>query len=493
MQRTITVRKVLLRLVFLSWVVCVVSIWQTRLPNPVFAQAGCPTTPVVMIDSPQTPQDVCIPDGFGGNPIQYFDDYSWRTFISMMWPALPGQRGIPDPAGHLGDVSKPLVFDTFKNDWDLFLPTGAVPSAWDKPSSMNPCHVTVASDVMVLASYSKFGSFGQAGSNKKTPFLHAVPSQNGKWVRYLTGFNQTEYTQIVGGSFYLLSALTKAGSVTFNDGSIDVKSAWMDMSGLPDDQKARYYTRTALVVDPGDPTKPCTAITVGLIGLHIVQKTPSRPQWIWSTFEQVDNVPSTANSAGPFALNDGKGTASPITAAAPTDPNGGFPPAWQNPKLYNVVRVKPLHTSTQNTNNQYQQALGAAAPGSPLQFYQLVMTQWPLQLNPPNPIPATQTGLPTNTFPGLTTQTTSFANTALETWEQGNVFTGCMACHNTTKVGTDFLWTLEINAFDDTPQPIATANARFTAPAGKTARAPRSDAERHLLDLLKSTATNKPQ
>src|ERR1700678_584610 len=98
MQRTMTGRKVLLRLVLLSCVVCVVSIWQTRLPDPVFAQAGCPTTPVVMIDSPPTPTDVCVPAGVPDGPLQlpYFDDYSWRTFISMMWPALPGQRGIPD-------------------------------------------------------------------------------------------------------------------------------------------------------------------------------------------------------------------------------------------------------------------------------------------------------------------------------------------------------------------------------------------------------------
>ena len=35
----------------------------------------------------------------------------------------------------------------------------------------------------------------------------------------------------------------------------------------------------------------CTQRTMGLVGLHIVSKTPARPQWIWSTFEQVDNVP----------------------------------------------------------------------------------------------------------------------------------------------------------------------------------------------------------
>ena len=28
---------------------------------------------------------------------------------------------------------------------------------------------------------------------------------------------------------------------------------------------------------------------MGLVGLHIAHKTQHAPQWIWSTFEQVDN------------------------------------------------------------------------------------------------------------------------------------------------------------------------------------------------------------
>jgi hypothetical protein len=482
MQQILTGRKALLRLVVLIGFVCVIPIWQSRLPNRVFAQADCPTMPVVTIDSPQTPPDICVPDGFAGNPIQYFDDYSWRAFISMVWPAMAGQRGVPDPAKHIGDISSPLLFETYKSDWELFLPSGAAPSQWGDHAGPNPCGPNIPPDDMVLAAYSKFGNFGQAGSSKKTPFLHALPSQNGKWVRYLTGFNEVEYTQIVKGRLYLLSVLNHAGSIAFQSGAIDVKSAWMDLAGLSNAQQSRYIKRTAWVTDPNQPANPCSVISVGLIGLHIVQKTASRPQWVWSTFEQIDNAPS----AGPFGLS---GNVSPITATPPVDPNGGFPPDWKNPKPYNVVRVKPIHLSTQETNAKYQQALAGVQPGNPLQFYQLVMTQWPLQLNPPNPIPASQTGQPANTFPGTKAPTTSFANTALETWEQNNIFTSCMACHDNTRVATDFLWTLEINAFDDT----IPSNAHILSPATKTVRPPRSEAERRLLELLKSTVTNKHQ
>ena len=39
-------------------------------------------------------------------------------------------------------------------------------------------------------------------------------------------------------------------------------------------------------------------VTLGLVGLHIVHKTDSEPQWIWSTFEHVNNVPAAADPAG---------------------------------------------------------------------------------------------------------------------------------------------------------------------------------------------------
>ncbi len=67
------------------------------LVGPLFAQPpACPNAPVPGISSWQTPADVCVPAGFPGNPIAFFDDYSWKTFIALVWPAKTGQRGVPD-------------------------------------------------------------------------------------------------------------------------------------------------------------------------------------------------------------------------------------------------------------------------------------------------------------------------------------------------------------------------------------------------------------
>ena len=72
----------------------------------------------------------------------------------------------------------------------------------------------------------------------------------------------------------------------------------------------RFYTRTALVKRATG--AGCARATIGLIGLHIAQKTASRPQWIWSSFEQVDAVPPKwADWPGAFALNDATGAPMP--------------------------------------------------------------------------------------------------------------------------------------------------------------------------------------
>jgi hypothetical protein len=160
-----------------------------------------------------------------------------------------------------------------------------------------------------------------------------------------------------------------------------------------------------------------------------VQKTPTRPQWIWSSFEHVDNVPpANADNPGFLTLNDRTATAMPAQNPYPVDP-----PITPTPAPFNVQRIKPIHSSTAATSAAYRQALKNA--GSVWQFYQLVMTQWPLQPNSPG-----TPGTPPNTFPGSSAgaDTTAFAK---------SISTGCMACHNVTKARTDFLWSLNDHAF----------------------------------------------
>ena len=179
---------------------------------------SCPNPPVVPQNfSPQAPADVCVPDGFPGNPIAFFDDYSWRTFIAMVWPAAQNQRGVPDPNKKVGDPG-PLVFETFKQDWEIFQPNGNAPSTnWNDFEQNNPCKLqSVGFKDFLLASFSEFGNLGEAGFGDLT---HALPAQNKTWVRYATAFNQSEFNDIVPNQFYLRSRLP-AGGITFQNGPL---------------------------------------------------------------------------------------------------------------------------------------------------------------------------------------------------------------------------------------------------------------------------------
>jgi hypothetical protein len=162
---------------------------------------------------------------------------------------------------------------------------------------------------------------------------------------------------------------------------------------------------------------------VGLVGLHIVHKTTSAPQWVWSTFEHVDNVPEKttppAERKGPYLF---------YNASSQAEVNQPPPRPW-NPAVKatpsQIVREIPLTDETKALNTTYQTLLRTVNPNSVWANYQLISTQWPtLSGQPPCQISATRPlGNPAPSF---------LANATLETYIQGTVpqaSSSCIACH----------------------------------------------------------------
>lgn len=423
-------------------------------PNP------APNPPPVTI-SPQLPQDVCLPSGDVPG-ISFFDDFSWRSFVGMVWPTLSGKRGAPDPAGVPGGTGTP-VFQTYKADWETFQPDGSEPSEWSSYSAVhNPCG-NVAPGELVLAAFSKFGNVRLAGNGF---FAGPLVSQNVQYTRFLAAFNQVSYDDIVNGKWYLQSALTqnlKFLPDSLKNNPIDVKSAWVIMT--PGMNASRFYTTSAYVYDTA--AKTCARQTVGLVGLHIVTKTPTRPQWIWSTFEQIDAIPQPGAKA-PYTYNDGGGGKMPASNPIedPTDVPCVPPPAGA-PCPFNVTRIQNIAPSTITINGNYQKALAKQGSGV-WQYYQLVMTQWPTPGN------STKNGLPANTIPGSATNPmTAFSNVTMETFDQAKINNGCMACHNAAAADsgatTDFNWAIPLNAYKPASLQLGTASLPDLRPAGAAA------------------------
>jgi hypothetical protein len=411
--------------------------------HPRQTPGSCPATPTPVI-SPHAPEDVCIPDGFTQTPMEYFDDYSWRVFVSLVWPAEPGRRGAA-AAGRPVSAPGPRVFETYKSLWEVFHHDGSAPGTYDDygPAAQNPCGAASGFGDLTIGSASGIDDIGQAGGGVLDP---PVAAQNGRYVRTLTLFNRREFDHIAANQLYLRRALPEVPRprpdtpvIDFPMGSIAVKTAWVDVDGLPEALVRRIYTRFMAVKRAAG--NGCERRTMGLIGVHIAQKTPSRPQWIWSSFEQRDTVPPAwPDSPGSYVLNDGTGTPMPES-----NPLSLVPLLREPVTPFNVERAAtaPLLTPTELTNFAYQRLLA----GTPWQYYRLVVTQWPrMDGNQATPVPATIDGSVPNTFPG-TDAFSAFANVTMETFDQRTIQLGCMNCHNRARMNADFMWTVLNHAY----------------------------------------------
>ena len=75
-----------------------------------------------------------------GKAIACFDDFSWRSFIAMNWPAIVGQRGTADTAKSFGDVTVPTVWDTVEGRLRGFSkPETPPPTGWTSFEATTPC------------------------------------------------------------------------------------------------------------------------------------------------------------------------------------------------------------------------------------------------------------------------------------------------------------------------------------------------------------------
>jgi hypothetical protein len=439
-------------------------------PVTAVAQSPCPAPGQVPINprpyltapaATLVPNDACIPGGFSPKkiPIAYFDHYAWRAFIALVWPASSGARGVADQNRKLEQVGQSdvtSVFETFKADWETFQPGGVEPSPWNSHQAvmtsdpaLMPCRNAVPGDFL-LASVGKFGSSGNIGEAGVNSLISVLVSQNGRLVRYLAAYNRKEFDKIRAKRLFLQENIENT-DISFDIGSLSVKSSWIDLTNIANPE--RFHKREAWLVDPM--SGACNKVMVGLVGLHIVQKTPTRPQWIWATFEHVDNVPPPGYVAPEkptttFTFNDG--ASMPMPRRIPHDYSFGTAITQPAPPApINVQRLMPINSNidvsqnTTETNFMWRRALQTEK--SVWQYYQLVMTQWPTSASHPK-----ESGKPGFTTPGLGSSNlhSAFANTTLETWHQTNVNTGCMSCHAIVQNDNDFVWSLQMNAYSAT-------------------------------------------
>lgn len=410
------------------------------------ASAPAPCSDVPSLEAESIPDDICL--SLPANH-EAFARLSWHVFKLLVWPAMlnAGSRGEPDGVRGIADLHGPRVFETYKSDWETFPTVSADRVGWDLyPSDTAVCRNASAMPPLirgslVLASLRKFESVTQPDSPGNGQG-HRLMAQNGNLVRYLAAFDRNAF-KLIQDNYRLYRSLDLAASeddpiAAAPDGTITVKSAWIEITASSDPGK--FYVRDdAWVQDPS--TGDCRpANKVALVGLHVVIKTKLRPQWTWASFEHVDNVPAPGDPEGrSYTFHDGSANGMPAN------------PPIQPATPYNVTRLSAIAAAVETVNDDWQTALRNA--GSVWANYKLVVVQWAR-------MPQIQSGnlFDANAFLpappcGEANPHTNMANAVMETHVQSKPTCGiddlevrrtCMGCHISAR-NYDFIFAIPNN------------------------------------------------
>jgi hypothetical protein len=389
-------------------------------------------------------------------------NFAWRAFIALNWPSTPkaSERGEPNRAKALSD-SGGRVWESFKSDYELFQIDAqgrrVAPAPWASYGGRNPC------EQKTIASFAPFADFNQPGFAVGEP-ANPLIARNGAYTRYEIHFNATEFNAFADNGWSRGLNLPDASHpARFPVGSIAVKAAWRPLTSADSPSvRARAYVEHAEIVDVAKTLAAghvvCSESDVALVGLHIAIKTASRPQWIWSTFEQVDNVPPAgegetrepdARDAGiPYAYYD---PSKPKRLWPPLGSAGTLPVGWTNPPKpdpspMQVVRRHPIDPSNMAVNRAYWNTPGVK--GTVWERYMLVAVQWPTSREPPAPTNdggyfpggSEGAGARDESYKSTAAREENLINTAMETYLQDRP-SSCMACHQAVSNarGDDFV------------------------------------------------------
>jgi hypothetical protein len=341
-----------------------------------------------------------------------FDFYSWRTFIALNSPA---DGTTPFEEAQADTPTKWEHMNNFKQLLDVMLPADLQPPRWpadakgmnDERERLMPgacrdllnARPDLAKDLpnrMIVKMIEE--SFNEPF--KTGPLI----DQQGHYAIFDILMNRQMFDYITVNHLN-----TKAGQAANADlavdfppgqndqpaqagkpaqpaafGSFMLKVSWKILT--PEEIAAKtFHMRRALVLMPPGEKRPCLDRTLGLIGFHAVHKTVGRPQWIWTSFEHVMNVPDR-NEVAAHKLNGGYNFFSvtckadcPIENATPPfpwDPDPALELRFRKDDSFKsqIVRETPLTDAAKNMNAVFHSMLPA---DSVWQNYMLLSTQWP--------------------------------------------------------------------------------------------------------------------
>lgn len=384
-----------------------------------------------------------------------FDFYSWRTFIALNSPA----DGTPIDAAQADTPTRWEDMDSFKQLLDVMLPAAQLPPRWptDRAAMVAERERLVPTECRDLhGDNPQMTIVKMIEESFNEPFKTGpLIDQQGHYAIFDILMNRQMFDYIM-----LNHLNTKAGQAANTSLAVDfpaglnsdnslgafmLKVSWKILSDS-EIQAKNFHMMHALVLTPPiqNNKRKCLKETLGLIGFHAVHKTASRPQWIWTSFEHIKNVPDrdeviARKFNGPynfFNANCKGDCAENATPPPPWDPDPALDLSFRRDNSFKsqIVREKPLSNEAKNMNALFQRMLSNTV----WKNYILLSTQWPSNTNNCTKLQAKQAPDPKTDFlkqPDMTCSPapTFLANSTLETYSQGEIplaSSSCIACHS---------------------------------------------------------------
>ncbi|TWW01149.1 cytochrome c family protein [Chitinophaga pinensis] len=388
---------------------------------------------------------------------QNADCFGWWEFITLNWPTQGDFFGQPGSTA-------PVQWENYITSEELYPSDGAAPRAWAQLRE----HLNLPKDVLakdermkeatlLLSMTSKFDGLPMFLDSMNTEeaqpqFSPAwLGAQNGTNVWYAIHFNQDEYNYIVNNKFYDAykqhEAVNKGVPIVFPSGAyngptgaVEVKSAWLEVTD-PDNPKWKTYKLSKAVVEDIK-TGTYRYALVALVGLHILQKTTSQPQWVWTTFEHEANAPdmnqtdTTSISYNFYSPNYKPPTVKVTSGCNNIDTTVTFsslpnqaPPYYlcsgMGPVPIQVKRQFPIDSFAKAANKTLHAYIEKNYAGSIWSHYHLVNVLWSTK-NPPPGIPEKPQIQPLHPIAmAPSPKDQPVANTTMETYIQSQTCTGC--------------------------------------------------------------------
>jgi hypothetical protein len=389
-----------------------------------------------------------------------FDFYSWRTFIAWNSPA----DGTPIEHAQAGAPARWESMDNFKQLLDVMLPPGVQEATWPTdpvqmeqererliPAQCSELHKQMPKRMIVKMIEESFNEPFKTGPLIDQQGHYAIFDilMNREMFGYIAE-NHLNTRKGQASNPALMVDFPPGDSTTL--GAFMLKVSWKILAPSEIDAK-NFHMVDALVLMPADPRlpaaerdekRPCLPETLGLIGFHAVHKTTGRPQWIWTSFEHIRNVPDKDQVAarifdGPYSFFN-VNCKDDCPAANETPPREFWQPkyalrlSFEDSKFRSqIVRDTPLGHATANMNKIFQSML----QDSVWKNYMLVNTQWPsafgcTRLHSPSPAPKPNTDFLKQPDMTCSPAPTFMANSTLETYSQGEIpqaSSSCIGCH----------------------------------------------------------------